>query len=66
VGAAVQLKAGEALTEAELIAYAAGRLPAFKVPVRIDVRLDEFPRNASGKTLKARVREELLAKLQIQ
>src|SRR5690606_35925322 len=52
VGAVVQLKPGESVTEADLIAYAGRMLPPYKTPVRIDVRLEEFPRNASGKTLK--------------
>ncbi len=63
VGAVVQLKPGESLTEADLIAYAGRMLPPYKTPVRIDVRLEEFPRNASGKTLKPQLRSELLAKL---
>ena len=63
VGAVVQLKPGESVTEADLIAYAGRMLPPYKTPVRIDVRLEEFPRNASGKTLKPQLRSELLAKL---
>ena len=62
VGAVVQLKPGEGVTEAELIAHAARLLSPYKVPVRIDVRAEEFPRNASGKTLKPKLREEMLAK----
>jgi long-chain acyl-CoA synthetase len=64
VGAVVQLKRGETLTEAELISFAARRLSAFKVPVKIDIRLDELPRSASGKTLKRQLREEFLSMLQ--
>jgi long-chain acyl-CoA synthetase len=63
VGAVVQLKPGAKLDEADLIAHAARLLPPYKVPVRIEVRLEEFPRNASGKTLKPTLREEMLAKL---
>jgi long-chain acyl-CoA synthetase len=63
VGAVVQLKPGETLTEADLRAYAARLLSPYKVPVRIDIRLEELPRNASGKTLKPQLREEMLAKL---
>jgi long-chain acyl-CoA synthetase len=63
VGAVVQLKPGAEVLEAELIAHAARLLPPYKVPVRIEVRLEEFPRNASGKTLKPTLREEVLAKL---
>lgn len=61
VGAVVQLKPGMEVTEAELQAHVARHLVAFKVPVRIDVRREEFPRNASGKTLKPVLRAELLA-----
>jgi long-chain acyl-CoA synthetase len=63
VGAVVQLKPGETVSEAELIAYAARLLPPYKTPVLIDVRIEEFPRNASGKTLKPQLRAELLARL---
>ena len=63
VGAVVQLKPGENVTEAELIGLAAQRLSPYKVPVRIEVRTEEFPRNASGKTLKPQLRAEMLAKL---
>ena len=63
VGAVVQLKPGESVTEAELKAIAAQRLSPYKVPVRIEVRTEEFPRNASGKTLKPQLRTEMLAKL---
>jgi long-chain acyl-CoA synthetase len=63
VGALVQLKPGADVSEAELIAHAARLLPTHKTPVRIEIRFDEFPRNASGKTLKPRLREEMLAKL---
>jgi long-chain acyl-CoA synthetase len=61
VGAVVQVRPGAAVREAELIAYAARLLAPFKVPVRIEVRTEEFPRNASGKTLKPVLRAEMLA-----
>jgi long-chain acyl-CoA synthetase len=38
-------------------------LPPYKTPILIDVRTEEFPRNASGKTLKPQLRAEVLAKL---
>jgi long-chain acyl-CoA synthetase len=63
VGAVVQLKPGVAVGEADLIAHAARLLPPYKVPVRIEIRTEEFPRNASGKTLKPQLRQEVLAKL---
>jgi long-chain acyl-CoA synthetase len=62
VGAVVQLKPGEAVSEADLIAHAARLLSPYKVPVMIEVRAEEFPRNASGKTLKPQLRDEVLAR----
>ena len=61
VGAVVQLRAGMEASADELIGHAARLLSPFKVPVRIDVRREEFPRNASGKTLKPVLREQLVA-----
>jgi long-chain acyl-CoA synthetase len=61
VGALVQVKPGMHVTEEALKAHAAQRLSPFKVPVRIDVRTAEFPRNASGKTLKPILRDALVA-----
>jgi long-chain acyl-CoA synthetase len=61
VGAVVQLKPGASVTETELKAYAGRLLSPYKVPVRIDVRTEEFPRNASGKTLKPQLRQEMLS-----
>lgn len=59
VGAVVQLKPGMATTADELRAHAAGLLAAHKVPKRIEIRRDDFPRNASGKILKRQLRAEL-------
>ena len=61
VGAIVQVKPGTDVTEEELRAHVAGRLAAFKVPVRIDVRTSELPKNANGKTLKSVLRQEMVA-----
>lgn len=61
VGALVQVKPGMQVSEEELKAHAARLLAPFKVPIRIDVRHQEFPRNASGKTLKPVLRAELVA-----
>jgi len=58
------VKPGATVTEADLLAYAARSLAPFKVPVRIAVRHEEFPRNASGKTLKPVLREQLVAEHQ--
>ena len=49
-------KAGRAIDEAELIAFARASLAAFKAPKSIDF-VDALPRNASGKVLKKNLRE---------
>jgi long-chain acyl-CoA synthetase len=59
VGAAVRLRDGAEATETELRRHVARLLPAHKVPVLIDVRGDELPRNANGKTMKNVLRDEL-------
>src|SRR5262249_19358350 len=55
-GAAVTLKPGSAADEAALQAHVAGRLAAFKVPVRVVIQPDLLPRNANGKILKAELK----------
>jgi long-chain acyl-CoA synthetase len=61
VGAAVRVREGATAAHAELRAHVAKLLPAHKVPVLIDVRVDELPKNASGKTLKTVLRDQLRA-----
>ncbi len=51
-GAIVALKPGATATEAELRAFVAARLAAFKVPVRVLFRTQPLPRNANGKIMK--------------
>ncbi len=51
-GAVVTLKPGASATEAELRAFAAERIAAFKVPVKIIFWHETLPRNANGKILK--------------
>lgn len=60
VGAAVQVAPGAEVGEVELQAYLKDKLAAFKIPVRIDIRHEPLPRNANGKIMKPRVREEML------
>jgi long-chain acyl-CoA synthetase len=55
--AVVTIKAGHSVSEADLRAFVAERLAAFKVPVRIVVRHEFLPRNASGKILKSALRK---------
>jgi fatty-acyl-CoA synthase len=58
--AAVELREGAAATAEALTAYCRERLASYKVPARIVFRkADEFPRTATGKVLKPRLREEL-------
>ncbi len=56
-GAVVTLKAGASATEAELRAFVAERLAAFKVPVRVLFWPETLPRNANGKILKPDLRK---------
>jgi len=50
--AVVHLAPGQAATEADLRAWVAARLAAFKVPVAIRFHPETLPRNANGKILK--------------
>lgn len=59
VGAVVQLAPGQSVTSPELQAFAAERLAAFKVPVRIELRTDPLPRNPNGKIMKRELKREL-------
>jgi fatty-acyl-CoA synthase len=55
--AIVSLKAGETLTEAEILGFLKGRLAKYKVP-RSVVFVEQLPRNAAGKVLKNVLREK--------
>ncbi len=61
VAAVVRLRPGAAADEAELRGHVRKLLSAYKVPVRIDIRDEELPRNANGKTMKSVIREQMLA-----
>ncbi len=54
----VALKPGATLTAAELHAYLRARLPAYMVPVFIEIRRDELPKTPTGKIRKAALREQ--------
>ncbi|HLG67298.1 MAG TPA: acyl-CoA synthetase [Acidimicrobiales bacterium] len=56
VAAAVVPRSGSAVSPDELIAFARGRLAAFKAP-KFVVLLDALPKNPSGKVLKRELRE---------
>jgi long-chain acyl-CoA synthetase len=55
--AVVALRPGGSVTEAELRAFVATRIAAFKVPVRILFWPDTLPRNANGKILKTQLKQ---------
>lgn len=62
VGVAVcVLRAGESLTEAELIGFLDGKVARYKLPRRVHF-WEEMPRSAYGKTPKKMVREALAAR----
>jgi long-chain acyl-CoA synthetase len=61
VAAVVRRRAGSDLDAETVQSHVAGRLAAFKVPSVVDVRDADLPRNATGKVLKRRLREELAA-----
>ena len=56
VAAAVVLKAGAAVQEAELVEWCRERLASFKKPERLTF-IDELPRNPLGKVLRRELRE---------
>jgi long-chain acyl-CoA synthetase len=63
-GAVVTLKPGADATEAELRAFVAERLAAFKVPVRVLFWPETLPRNANGKIIKPDLRKLFEADVQ--
>ena len=54
--AVVSIREGAVATEAELRAFVAARLAAFKVPVRVAILNAPLPRNANGKILKGELK----------
>jgi len=59
--AVVALSPGAAATEAELRAFVAERLAAFKVPVAVVFWSEMLPRNANGKILKTQLKKLVLS-----
>ena len=57
--AAVQLKPGACCTEADLLELCRARLAGFKVPQRVEF-VSDYPRTATGKIQRARLRDRLL------
>jgi long-chain acyl-CoA synthetase len=60
-GAVVTLKQGTQANEEELRAFAAERIAAFKVPVRILLSREMLPRNPNGKILKSELKRLFVA-----
>jgi len=65
VVAAVTLKSGSAVDEAELIAHCRKYLSSFKVPKRIDFR-DQMPLSSFGKILRRDVRKSYWQQQEVQ
>jgi fatty-acyl-CoA synthase len=63
VSAVVVTKAGQVLTEAQVIAHCQSQLATFKVPKRV-VFVDALPKNPSGKLLKRELRQRFEALFQ--
>ena len=57
IAAVVVLRAGQAVTGAELIEHCRGRLAPFKLPKQV-VFVDDLPRNSAGKLLKRDLRAQ--------
>ncbi|KXS09174.1 AMP-dependent synthetase and ligase [Gonapodya prolifera JEL478] len=62
VAAVVQLKSGHAVTPEDIAQHCKSRLAAFKIPVFVDLRYEELPKNANGKTLKKEMKQEIADK----
>jgi long-chain acyl-CoA synthetase len=60
VAAVVQVRGGSPASDADLRAFAAERLAAFKVPSVWRLTTDELPRNPNGKLQKRDIRDALL------
>ncbi|HKM61465.1 MAG TPA: AMP-binding protein [Acidisphaera sp.] len=58
----VKLRAGETLTEAELLAFCEGQIAHYKIPRHIRV-VDEFPMTVTGKMQKFIMRERMKSEL---
>jgi long-chain acyl-CoA synthetase len=61
VAAAVYVRPGHTLSEADLAAFLAERLAPFKVPSRVALHDEPLPRNPAGKILKRDLREAMAA-----
>ena len=60
-GAVVHLKPGMHASEEELRAFVAGKLAAFKVPIKVAFWPETLPRNPNGKILKTELKKVFAA-----
>jgi steroid-24-oyl-CoA synthetase len=60
-GAVVQLKPGMHASEGEIRAFVAGKLAAFKVPIKVAFWPETLPRNPNGKILKTELKKVFAA-----
>jgi acyl-CoA synthetase (AMP-forming)/AMP-acid ligase II len=60
VAAAVVVRPGRTLSQADLSEFLAGRIAKFKIPATVWFRDEPLPQNANGKFLKRELRDELI------
>ena len=65
VMACVILKEGESMTEQEMMDFVRAHMARLKVPKYVEF-VDDFPKNAAGKILKYKMREQAVEKLGLQ
>ena len=58
---AIVPKAGQTLTEEQVLTYCRENIAAYKVPAVVHVLTDALPRNPAGKLLKAQLRSAFIA-----
>ncbi|KAI9000379.1 AMP-dependent synthetase and ligase [Hyaloraphidium curvatum] len=60
VGAVIQVKPGMKTTPEELIAHCKGKIAPFKVPIFVQIRETELPKNPNGKPMKSILKTEVI------
>lgn len=58
----VRCRAGQTVSEAEVLAHCRGRIASFKIPRHVFV-VDDFPMTSSGKIQKVKLREDALSRM---
>lgn len=64
VYACIRIKPDTNLTQTELQEFCKGKLASFKIPKNIEI-FTEFPKTASGKIQKFKIKESVVSKLSI-